>query len=131
MVDMTPIAEGQYLTVEIVSNSKSKKVVVLSEGEIVEKESQDGEKYTQLMLDVEIDKKIKKAKLNAVSCRQLMDFYKITDTKYLVGKVLDVSVKTKGANSYLVFEGTDSEVKEVVPKVKSETSKPVTTIDNV
>ena len=103
MVDMTPIAEGTFVDVAMISKSQSKIVIPTGEGQITENEFK-GEITQQLVIPVEIDGKPKKLRINKDSANQLIDFYGDADTKALVGKKIRASVENKNGRPTAVFK---------------------------
>lgn len=86
MVEVKSLLEGEYINVEYVRNSPTKKVTILTEGEM--RETDYGNK---LVLSVEIDGKTKKWTLNKSTMENLKGPWG-TDSKNWVGMNVAVMV---------------------------------------
>jgi len=85
-MDVSKFAEGQYINAEIVKNSPTRKLVIVSEGEVVD--TKYGEK---LEIEVELDKKKKKWKPNVDSMKNMITAWG-KDNKAWIGNVVKLKV---------------------------------------
>lgn len=95
MVDITEALEGQYLGVETVRNSPSKKCVVVSTGEYAETEY--GKKISIL---VEIDGKKKTWRLNRDTLKNMSHLG--LDTVAWIGAVVELRIVTMQGKDSIV-----------------------------
>jgi len=98
-MDATQFAESDYLTVEIVKNSKSKQAVVVGNATIEATEYGD-----KLQILVEIDEKQKKYKPNKDSVKNIIQAYG-GETKGWLGKVLFFNIVTIMGKESIVAAG--------------------------
>lgn len=87
MVETKDLLEGEFVNVELVKNSPTKKLVILTEGEIKD----SGKFGTKLTLDVEMDGKRKRWSLNKPTMESFKPFWG-TDSKNWVGKSVQLMV---------------------------------------
>ena len=103
MVDITEAMEGEYVGVEMVRASPTKKMCVLDPGNYEEVEYA-GEKARRLTLGVNIDGKLKRYRPNKESLENLKVWGK--DTISWVGKVIDTRIeKRSGREAIIAFAG--------------------------
>ncbi len=87
MTDTKEALESQYVNAELISNSESKKLVVVDEGSY--EETQFGKRLT---LNVDVDGKRKIWRPNKDSVANLNEGYGGTDTKTWVGKTVNLQI---------------------------------------
>jgi len=96
MVDGTQAMESRYLNADTVRESKTKKLVILNEGEY-----QESDYGLKLTLDVEIDGRTKLWRPNKDTCCNIGDKYG-KETKKWIGKLVGLTViKVMGKPSIL------------------------------
>ena len=87
MVDATKACESDFMTSDLVTNSPTKKVVIVSGGEYVT--DKFGER---LELKVTLDKKLKTWKPNRETCNNLKDAFGV-ETEAWMSKVILLTLK--------------------------------------
>ncbi len=87
MVDATKACESDFMTSDLVTNSPTKKVVIVSGGEYVK--GKFGEK---LELKVTLDKKLKTWSPNRESCQNMKDAFG-TETEGWMSQVIHLTLK--------------------------------------
>jgi len=96
-MEIKTLLEGEYVNIELVRNSPTKKLVILSEGEI----TTDPKYGTKLTVDVEIDGKQKKWSLN----KPTMDCFNLawgSDSLEWIGKKASLSLTKFNGNEMIL-----------------------------
>ena len=106
-MDTTQYAEGQFISPELVKNSKSKKVYIAGDAEIVQ-----GKFGDKLEVDVELDGKKKRWGLNRDQVKALHEFGK--DSKLWVGKWVSLKVVNIGGKETVVAIPEQDSTEEVI-----------------
>jgi len=86
MVDVTCAMESDYVNVDLIKASPTKKCVVINEG-VYEDAEYQGKKYNKFNIGIEIDMKQKIWSPNKDSVKNIAEVYGM-DSKNWVGKVL-------------------------------------------
>ncbi len=87
MVDATKACESDFMTSDLVTNSPTKKVVIVSGGEYVKDQFGD-----RLELKVTLDKKLKTWKPNRETCNNLKNAFG-AETEGWMSKIVSLTLK--------------------------------------
>ena len=105
-MDLTKFNESQYLNADIVRNSPTKKVVILSQGAAVISEY-NGITTEQFEVLIEIDGKQKKWKPNLDSRKNLSDAW-TTESSNWIGKMAKVRVVSVMGKDSIIAQPAES-----------------------
>jgi hypothetical protein len=97
MVEINDLIGSNYVNVDGVKNAKDRRIVIISEGEIVDTKWGN----TKLQLEIQMDTETKTWMLNQETLRNLREQWG-SDSKNWVGKMVMLSTTEKNGKRYVV-----------------------------